>query len=431
MIWTTKFGDLEGRFSWPSAFLLALVIALCGSLPLRAQEGEAASLGEALTGGKLLLNLRLRYEHVDQDNKPRDANAVTLRTLFGWRTKPWHGLSVTAEGINVSHLGSQNYNDQPALTTSPFPTVADPDTTGIEINQLYAQYLGLPKTDLKVGWQSIKLDNVRFIGNVEFRQVMQVFNAAAIENKSIENLTIYAAYLWRERNILNRQSSMQMPVVNLRYAWQPGNDLIGYAYLQDQPNTGQNAATGFTDNSNRITGVRANGAYPLGAQWKLLYTAEYAQQDAYADGDPRIDADYYHLGLGGQVGNLFLRLDQEKLGSNNGLYGFQTPLGTNHLFQGWVDQFLTTPRAGIVDTFLAGGAKLWELSLYAEYHDFKSDFGSIDLGSEFNVGVTWPFMKRLTGKFEYGDYNAAPPGPTPDTRKVDVRKVWLTLIFQY
>ena len=43
-----------------------------------------------------------------------------MRTLLGWRTKPWHGLSVTAEGINVGHLDSQDYNDNPPRAR-PFP----------------------------------------------------------------------------------------------------------------------------------------------------------------------------------------------------------------------------------------------------------------------------------------------------------------------
>jgi len=391
---------------------------------------EATTLGEALTDGNLLLFLRPRWEHVEQDGKPKDADAFTMRTLIGWRTKPWHGLSATVEGINVGHIGSQDYNDDPAAAAaSPYPVVADPDMSGI--NQLYAQYTGVPETDIKVGWQSVKLDNVRFIGNVDFRQVMQVLDAAAIENKSIENLSIYAAYVWRVRNILDQQLGSRTPLVNLRYGWKPGNDIIGYAYLQDQAKTNQNAATGFADNSNQIYGVRANGAYPLGEKWKLLYTAEYAKQDDYGDGDSRIDADYYHVGIGGQWGPFFLRVDQEKLGSNDGVYGFQTPLGTNHLFQGWADQFLTTPRAGIRDTFLAAGAKVWKLNLYAEAHKFETAFGGIDLGSEFDLGVTWPIMKRLSAKFEYADYDAAEAGPTPDTTKVDVRKVWLTLIFQY
>jgi hypothetical protein len=392
---------------------------------------EAATLGEALTGGKLLLNLRPRYEYVEQANKPKDANAFTMRTLLGWRTKPWHGLSVTAEGINVTHFGEQDYNDLPSqAAASPYPTVADPDMTGI--NQLYLQYLGVPKTDAKVGWQSIKLDNVRFIGNVEFRQVMQVFDAVSVENKSIDKLTLYAAYFWRQRNISNQQISMDMPVFNARYTWKPGNDVVGYAYLQDQPRTGQ--STGLSDNSNQIYGIRANGGYPLSEKLKLLYTAEYATQSDYADGDSRIDADYTHLGAGPQFGDWFVRFDYELLGSNDGLYGFQTPLGTNHLFQGWADQFLTTPRQGIEDTYLAAGGKLWGLSLYVELHKFASDVGGIDLGNELDIGLTYPmpFLKGLTGKLEYADYNAGDPVPG-DTlaNKVDVRKFWATLIYQF
>jgi hypothetical protein len=406
---------------------VAMPEALCADEP----PAEAATLGEALTGGKLLLNLRPRYEYVDQENKPKDANGFTMRTLFGWRTKPWQGFSVTVEGINVGHTGNRQYNDQPSqAAASRYPTVADPAMTGI--NQLYLQYLGLPQTDAKAGWQSIKLDNVRFVGNVEFRQVMQVFDAVGIENKSIDHLTLYAAYFWRQRNILNQQIAMDMPVLNARYTWKPGNDLIAYAYLQDQPRTGQN--TGFADNSNQIYGVRANGGYPFGEKLKLLYTAEYAKQDDYADGDARIDAHYMHVGAGPQFGDWFVRVDYELLSSNDGLYGFQTPLGTNHLFQGWADQFLTTPKQGIKDTYVAAGGKLFGVGIYTELHKFESDSGDIDFGHEFDIGLTYamPFLKGLTGKLEYADYNAgdAVPGDAL-ANKVDVKKFWATLIYQF
>jgi hypothetical protein len=396
-----------------------------------AASNEAEGIGDAITGGKLLLNLRPRYEHVEQDGKPEDANAYTMRTLFGWRTKTWHGLSATAEGINVGHAGPQDYNDLPARAgASPFPTVVDPDMTGI--NQLYGQWTGLPNTDVKVGWQSIKLDNVRFVGNVEFRQVMQVFDGVTVENKSIENLSIYAGYLWRVRNISNLQLGTDIPLANLRYTWKPGNDLIGYAYFQDQANTSQNPTTGLTDGSNKIFGVRANGGYPLAQDWKLLYTAEYAKQDNYSSGDAVIDAYYYHLNIGGQWKETFVRVHQELLSSNDGLYGFQTPLGTNHLFQGWVDKFVVTPRNGIRDTYVSAGTKIRKVSIYAELHQFRTDFRSLDLGDEFDIGLTFPFLvKGLTGKLEYGDYRGGDPtaGGAVNTR--DTRKFWATLIYQF
>ena len=96
------------------------------------EPAQAASLADAITGGKLLLNLRPRYELVDQDGKPEDAKAFTLRSLVGWETKPWHSFSLTAQAINVSRLGSLDYNDDATkAAASRFPLVADPDDSDI------------------------------------------------------------------------------------------------------------------------------------------------------------------------------------------------------------------------------------------------------------------------------------------------------------
>jgi hypothetical protein len=387
-----------------------------------AQESSSPSLAGALVEGKPTLILRPRYEHVEQDGKREDADAFTMRSLFGWRTGQWYGLSAYVEGINVGHLGPQHYNDNPARA-SVYPLVADPDST--DINQMYADYAGIPGTTVRAGRQSIKLDNVRFIGNVDFRQVMQVFNAVTVENNSLPNTRLYAGYLMRQKTVFDTQRDINEPIFNARYTWKPDNIVVGYAYLQDQANTGQ--ATGFADNSNKILGLRADGRYPLSDAWGVLYTAEYAKQDSYSGGDPRIDADYYHLGLGVQWKDVFVRLDQEKLGSNAGLYGFQTPLGTNHLFQGWADLFLTTPKEGIRDTYVAAGAKFHKAILYAEYHWFRSDFGNIDFGNEIDLSVGYPFLKNLVGKIEYAEYHAGDVSPG----KVDTRKIWLTLIYSY
>jgi hypothetical protein len=112
---------------------------------------------------------------------------------------------------------------------------------------------------------------------------------------------------------------------------------------------------------------------------------------------------------------------------NDGLYAFQFPLATNHLFQGWADQFLTTPRQGIHDTFLSTSAKIEKAQLLAEYHRLKSDTGGIDFGDEFDIGVSYPLMQKLTGKIEFADYKAGDAA----SGKVDTRKFWLTLIFNY
>lgn len=391
------------------------------------ENKEADTLVEAISGGKLLLNLRPRYEYVDLATKPKTANALTLRTLVGWETKPFKGFAVTLQAINVAHL-NDDFNDEAAqAAASPYPLVADPDDT--DLNQVYLDFTGLSNTRFRLGKQSIKLDNVRFIGNVEFRQVMQVFNGMTVENKGLPNTEIYAAHLTRVKSIFALQRELKVEILHAAYKLTPNDVLIGYAYFQDDPELA-GAAANVKDLSNRVIGIRADGAHPFGEKFKLLYTAEYAKQDDYADGDGKIDADYLRVGLGPKWGDWFVRADYERLASNNGDYAFQTPLGTNHLFQGWADHFLTTPRQGIEDRYLTAGGKIGNASLYAEYHRFKSDTGGINFGDEFDLSVAYPFSKRFSGKIEYAEFREKDV-LAGAARKADLTKIWVTLLFNF
>ncbi len=387
---------------------------------------EATSLTEAISSGKPILNLRPRYEFVDQANFAEDAEALTMRTLLGWQTGSWYGLSGKAELINVSR-GINDYNDTLNGKTQ-YPVIADPDDN--DINQLYLDYRGLNNTLIRGGRQAINLDNVRFVGDVGFRQVMQVFDAAILENKSLHNTSLYAGYLGRVKTVTTRDFDTDTILLNGRYAFTPGDTLVAYGYFQDQSNAispGGFSGPAPSDTSNQIVGVRADGAHPMGDAWKLLYTAEFASQTDYAGGDSRIDATYLRVGAGAQWSGYMLRLDYEELGSNDGQFGFQTPLGTNHLFQGWADQFLTTPRQGIQDTYITGSAKIAKATLQGAYHLFEADFGGLDFGKELDLGLSYPLMEKLVGKIEYADYQAGDAG----SGKVDATKFWLTLIFNY
>ncbi len=407
--------------------LLSVPVLTLGLLALSAtaSAGQAASPWDAIASGRATLNLRPRYENAEQAGKDI-GEAATLRTLAGWKSNAWNGLSGTIELIDVGRLDDE-YNDGQNGKTQ-YPVIADPDNT--DINQLYLDYAGLPATNVRAGRQAIKLDNVRFIGNVEFRQVMQVFNGVTVENNSLPNTRLYAGYLGRVKTVNTRQHDTDTILLNARYSMTPTDALVGYGYFQDQKDA--IASTAFHapepgDTSNQSVGIRADGAHPINTDWKILYTAEYAKQADYSGGDSRIDATYTRLGIGGQWHDLFLRADQEVLGSNDGRYAFQFPLATNHLFQGWADQFLTTPRQGIRDRYLTAGAKIEKAQLLAEYHEFKSDFGSIDFGKELDFSVAYPLMPKLLGKIEYADYRAG----DAVSGKVDLTRVWVTLVFNY
>lgn len=404
----------------------ALAAAL---LPLCAAADEAPvdpSPIAALASGHPLLQMRARYESVEQDGKTENANAMTLRTLFGYATGSWHGLSATVQGINVGHLGEQNYNDTLNGRTQ-LPTVADPDFTGL--NQAYLQYDAIPDTTVRLGKQAITVDNQRFLGNADFRQVMQVYSALDVVNRSVSGLELSAAYIWRMQTVFAQQQQLRTELLHADWSWQPANHLVAYALVINAPKTP--TTTGLVNSASQTAGLRADGAWPLAERWKGLYTAEAAHQEPVDGGDGRIGATYEHAGLGTAFDGYSLRGDFERKGSNNGTYGFQTPLATNHLFQGWTDQFLSTPAQGIRDTYASLAAPLPWLTASAEYHRLKSDFGGLTYGHELDAALTapLPWCKGLRAKAEYGDFHEEDPLTPATARKRDIRKVWLTLVY--
>ncbi|CAN1534407.1 MAG: alginate export family protein [Sulfuritalea sp.] len=439
------------------------------SLPVMAEEAVKTvpvNLLEAIQQGKSMTNFRLRYEHVDQEPLANKAHAFTLRSLIGWQTAPLHNFSLAAQLTDV-HEFNHNFNDRRDNLSEPgkvtYPNIVDPSYTGI--NQLYVDWTGVKNTKLRLGRQQVNLDNVRFIGDIGFRQNMQVFDGVSVLNKSLPDTELFVAHFDNVRQINTARRSGNIDIVNAKYRLASSTSLVAYGYLIDVANLSQNngdasvtsstaaqAGNGLgasqdlitsatTDASNKTLGLRLDGSAKISQDWKVLYTAEYAKQDDYRGGSNLIDADYYKLGAGLVWGTWSLRLDHETLSSNGGRYAFQTPLGTNHLFQGWVDAFLVTPRQGIKDTFVSVSGNIEKVKLYAEYHVIKSDtpFASLtglgnEYGHEFDASMSYPVSAKLNAKLEYAKFTESDVYGTSLTaavRKGDKEIVWVTAMYTF
>ncbi|MCZ6803951.1 MAG: hypothetical protein O7D86_08475 [Proteobacteria bacterium] len=95
---------------------------------------------DALTGGKVDFGVRVRFEHVDDESKAsgsRDADALTVRTILGYKTADFYNVFAHVEFENVSDIGDDTqYNDgENGLTT--LPTIADARGTD-KIRFIYA-----------------------------------------------------------------------------------------------------------------------------------------------------------------------------------------------------------------------------------------------------------------------------------------------------
>ena len=389
--------------------LLALAI---GSLMVTsATPALSQTFTEALAGGAVSLDVRYRYEFVDQDNPLDQAHASTVRTRLGYRTDDFRGFEVFADAEDVSAVGNENYNST-VNGKADHSVVADPTET--EVNQIYVRYKGLPDTSLTYGRQRLALDNHRFIGTVGWRQNEQTFDAFIGTNESLKDTKITAGYLYNANRIFSDASSignfpMQAPILNVQYQGLAAGTLTAYGYLFD--------FTTVDANSTQNLGLRFTGGTDVTQGFKVLYTLEYAIQKDYAGNPQSFEAAYWLAEAGLAAYGLTFKVGVETLESDDGR-PFQTPLATLHAMNGWADQFLVTPDDGLQDLYVSAGAAVKGVKLLAIFHDYSSDINSLSYGSELGLLAVYPIDKHYTLGAKFASY-------AEDGRGVDTDKAWL------
>jgi len=392
----------------PTALAAACAAVLLGgftAMPVLAGD----NITDALIGGKATMDMRVRYEGVTQDNALDDAMALTVRTRLGYKTGDFMNISGFLEMSNVTSLTADEEYNSKTNGNSGYSVIADPTNT--ILNRAYLDYTGIADTTLRYGQQRIIYDNARFIGNVGWRQTEQTYTAFRVTNKSLSDTSLDYAYLSNRYKITTAIENITGHLLNAGYSGLGVGKLTGYAYLLEFPDA---AAT-----SSKTLGVRFNGATK--GDIKFVYTAEYANQSEYKDGSSVIDAPYYRLIGGIGMSGITASVGYEVLGSNNGNYGFATPLATLHGQNGWADQFLGTPDVGLVDTTLKVAGKLAGVKLVGVYHDYSSDEGSIDYGSELDLLAARKFGKNYSVGLKFASYKAG----DAVTGKVDTDKLWI------
>ena len=367
----------------------------------------AETFTEAFTTGTIYADLRLRYENVDQDNALQDADALTLRTRLGYKTGSFNGFSAVVEFEDSRVVfGVDDYSvPQTDFRTGEFSVIADPETT--ELDQGYIQYSGSGVT-AKVGRQVILLDNQRFVGPVGWRQDRQTFNAVTVTYEPIKEIKLFAAQINQRNSIFAEVADIDSEdtLLNAAYTTSYGK-LVAYAYLLEVDND--------TDNSLDTYGLSFTGK-----TGKFSYAVEFASQEA----NDTLDTDYFKLEGGVGLGPVTAKLGYESLGTDDGAGGFATPLATLHAFNGWTDQFLVTPAAGLNDLYVSASGKIGGGTLTAIYHDYNSDvdaMGTDDLGNEINLVYVRPLSKNYVLGAKYGNYSSG----DDVFGKVDTDKAWL------
>ncbi|WP_373293691.1 alginate export family protein [Shewanella saliphila] len=376
-----------------------------------AAETTVNSVADAITQGTAQVNLNLRYESVDQDNALKDADALTLRTRLTFATAEYYGLSALVEFEDSRSLaGVNDYNDAIGNNAA-YSVIADPETT--ELDQAFLQYKR-NGFKAKVGRQVMALDNMRFIGHVGWRQDRQTFDAVTMQY-AIDDFSVDYGYIYKRNRIFAEVKDIDSKdhVFNASYNLDLGK-LSAYGYLLEEDTNVENAIDTY--------GIRFAGAKDFD-NVKLLYTVDYATQDTDT-ATASYSTDYMLAEVGVGYSGLTVKLGYELLGSDDGEYGFSTPLATLHAFNGWADQFLATPAQGLADTYVSISGKVAGGKWALVYHDFEADDSSAtvsDLGNEIDAVFSLPIDKHYTVGVKYAAYSAGDAG----AGKVDADKVWL------
>ena len=387
------------------------LLAMSVGAALSTQAHAAEDWYKALSDIKASADFRIRYESAEQDNALQDADALTLRTRIGIKTGSYNGFSAVVEmEDNRIMLGQGDYTVGPSgYNPGIYSVIADPEFT--ELDQGFVQYKNDALT-VKVGRQVIALDDHRFVGHVGWRQDRQTFDAATVIYAPSKDLSVQYSYIDQRNRIFGEDADLDAKdhLIHAVYNSRIGK-ITSFAYLLEVDND--------TDNSLDTYGIKLDGNYKADSV-KWLYTAQYATQTSDT-ATTSFDADYFLLEGGAVFSGITAKLGYEVLGSDDGMYGFSTPLATLHKFNGWSDQFLATPAQGLVDMRLSLSTKALGGKWLAVFHQFDTDEDTADvtdLGSEFNIQYTTKIGEHVNAAIKYATYSA-------DDAKVDTDRLWI------
>jgi len=397
--------------------VMCLFVAAATSLSA-AQDESASTLGEALRRGKASMNFRYRFEAVSDEAaavKDKNAYASTLRTTLSYRSLPFHGVSGFLEAENVVVVGDDeafNNKGGGALSNgvTDRPVVADPELTAV--NQAFLGIDSLPDTTIRLGRQEILLGNVRFVGNVGWRQHHQSFDAVKIDNRSLANTTLSYIYIDQANRIFGDHKSMMSHLANGSYRISEIGTLTGYVYLLDYDEAVDAPLSTST------LGVNFTGNRQIQSDRRILFEVELAQQSDYGDNPGRVDARYYKVEGGVGLSGINAKAGLEILEGSPEDGKFTTPLATLHAYNGWADKFLVTPVNGLQDLYVSIGGSYGRFAAVGIYHDFKASTGNADYGTEIDIQATYRSPWNQVFGLKAALYNA-------DTHSSDTNKLML------
>ncbi len=339
---------------------------------------HADAFSDAIADSKTSLDIRARYEYVDQagDN---DIYGASIRTRLGFTTGAINGFNASVEFENLSF---EDNAERPSL-----------DVPTTEINQLWVSY----KNDLaavKLGNQIYTLDDHRFIGHVGWRQNIQTFDALTAKFSPTAETTLNVAYLDQVNRVNATSQELDGIVLNGAYKVSEELSVTAFAYLLDFD------SAGWAKMSTNTYGIRGTGSAS-----GFKYAVSYAIQNDTGDNPNDVSLSYIAAEVSKKLGEVTAALGYESL-EGDGTSGFTTPLATVHKFNGFADKF-AGKSIGLAGGLPDGLEDLYVKFVYKVpvangipvtlfYHKFKAENSGVDFGDEIDAVVAYKLNDYTT-----------------------------------
>jgi len=369
--------------------------------------------------GKHKLGMRTRYQSVN-DTWLGNAEAYTtrLKLTSSFNLDEDQQWQLLLEPNLVHAFNRGDYNSVTVWKrTAPIP---DPHT--FDISKAFLTYKSNNDWQIKLGRQMLAFDNERFVGNMEFWQKPQSFDALSIQYNDHINWNIQYAYTNKVHRIFGRKSTSTIPenddrfgritqrpanelgehalnthLLNVEYKTENNLSLVGYHYAIENK-----TQSSF---SVQTTGIKISDEFKP-AKIKYRYSAEFAHQNDFANNPNSYQVWYNLIEASAQYKSHQIQISQEILSTDQD-YVFLTPLGTNHKFQGWVDIFSSYGiQTGLRDQYLTYKGRIKKLRWRGVYHRFIDYNTSKVIGNELDIELAYRASRKWEFKLIYAHYKA-------------------------
>lgn len=395
-------------------FLVLTLSVFATPILVAEQDSDSFKLLEDFTWN---VELRPRFEQADYaDQGSKVGKAITNRTNMSVLANKTLGQSWLKSYLEIRSVNNFGYHNYSAFTTNE----GDENNYGLILDPQQARLTGayfdvqISGESLKLGRQTIELDDRRFIGGRDWRQMGQQFDAINSVYNYKGKYSVMLAYLFGEmapgpQNIARDMNSL---LIHLKADFADPLKISLYSYLLSNLRSPYEYKLNAYDGSDTY-GMRLSGDKDVNENFSFNYIVEGAMQStptlSYGSVDKKelgeLDSVYYRFMFDVYVQGFDIGVDYQSLGnagSDSDRDGFNMPFANLHKWQGFADVFLTSTsglkdgnKKGLTDFayILAYTCDTWG-KLALTYHVFNSidaytnkdgeSDATKDLGKEFD-----------------------------------------------